>query len=71
MTPPSRARRVLQALVLLVVMAVVFLAGMLIERLRSHAERDAMLQRYERALREHRARTMEAEKSQEETTRRP
>jgi hypothetical protein len=30
-----------------------------------------MLQRYERALREHRARTMEAEKSQEETTRRP
>jgi hypothetical protein len=71
MTPASRARRVLQALVLLVVMAVVFLAGMLIERLRSHAERDAMLQRYERALREHRGRTMEAEKSQEETTRRP
>jgi hypothetical protein len=71
MTPPSRARRVLQALVLLVVMAVVFLAGMLIERLRSHAERDAMLQRYERALREHRARTMETEKRQEETTRRP
>ena len=51
-------------------MAVAFLAGMLAERLQSHAERDAMLRRYEQALREHRIRVMEAEK-REEITRKP
>jgi hypothetical protein len=61
----SRARRVVQGLVLLVAMAVAFLAGMLAERLQAHAERDAMLRRYDQALREHRARIMEAEKQQE------
>jgi hypothetical protein len=61
----SRARRVFQALILLVAMAVAFLAGMLTERLQSHAERDAMLRRYDQALREHRARVMDAEKRQE------
>ena len=64
MPPSSRARRVFQALILLGALAMAFLAGMLAERLQSHAERDAMLRRYEQALREHRARTMEAEKQQ-------
>jgi hypothetical protein len=68
---PARARRVFQALILVVVMSVTFLAGMLVERLQSHAERDAMLRRYEQALREHRARVMEAEKRGEEITRKP
>lgn len=68
---PARARRVFQALILLVVMSVTFLAGMLVERLQSHAERDAMLRRYDQALREHRARVMEAEKRGEEITRKP
>jgi hypothetical protein len=54
-----------------VAMAVAFLAGMLAERLQLHAERDAMLQRYDQALREHRARVMEAEKQGEEITRKP
>ncbi len=49
-----RARRVFQALILVVAMAVAFLGGMLVERLQSHAERDAMLRRYDQALREHR-----------------
>jgi hypothetical protein len=44
---------------------VAFLAGMLTERLQAHAERDAMLRRYDQALREHRARVMEAEKWQQ------
>lgn len=61
----SRARRVFQALVLLAALAVAFLAGMLTERLQAHAERDAMLRRYDQALREHRARVMEAEKWQQ------
>jgi hypothetical protein len=67
----ARARRVLQALILVIAMAVAFLGGMLVERLQSHAERDAMLRRYDQALREHRARVMEAEKRQEEMTTKP
>ena len=66
-----RARRVFQALFLVIAMAVAFLGGMLVERLQFHAERDAMLRRYDQALREHRARVMEAEKRQEEVTRKP
>jgi len=66
-----RARRVVQALVLVVAMAIAFLGGMLVERLQAHAERDAMLRRYEQALRDHRLRVMEAEKRQEEMTRKP
>ncbi|HSB41169.1 MAG TPA: hypothetical protein VLK28_05030 [Methylomirabilota bacterium] len=61
----SRARRVFQAVILLAALAVAFLAGMLTERLQAHAERDAMLRRYDQALREHRARVMDAEKQQE------
>jgi len=67
----ARTRRVFQALILVIAMAVAFLGGMLVERLQSHAERDAMLRRYDQALREHRARVMEAEKRQEEMTRKP
>ena len=46
----ARARGVFQALILLVAMAVAFLGGMLVERLQFHAERDAMLRRYDQAL---------------------
>jgi type II secretory pathway pseudopilin PulG len=65
MARPSGPRRVLQGLSLVVIVVVAFLAGMLVERLRSHAERDAMLRRYDQALREHRSLMMEAEKGQE------
>lgn len=71
MRESARARRVFQALILLGAMAVAFLGGMLLERLQFHAERDAMLRRYDQALREHRARVMEAEKRGEELTRKP
>jgi hypothetical protein len=67
----ARARGVFQALILLGAMAVAFLGGMLLERLQFHAERDAMLRRYDQAIREHRARVMEAEKRGEELTRKP
>ncbi|HKC05467.1 MAG TPA: hypothetical protein VKJ67_01270 [Methylomirabilota bacterium] len=71
MRESDRARRVFQALILVVALAVAFLGGMLVERLQSHSERDAMLRRYDQALREHRARVMEAEKRSEELTRKP
>lgn len=71
MRESARARRVFEALILLGAMAVAFLGGMLLERLQFHAERDAMLRRYDQAIREHRARVMEAEKRGEEITRKP
>ncbi|MFI5327310.1 MAG: hypothetical protein ACHQ7H_13815 [Candidatus Rokuibacteriota bacterium] len=71
MPESARARRVFHALILVVAMAVAFLGGMLVERLQFHAERDAMLRRYDQALREHRARVMEAEKRGEEISRKP
>lgn len=65
MTRPARPRWVLEGLALIVIVVVAFLAGMLVERLHSHAERDDMLRRYERALKEHRSLIMESEKRQE------
>ena len=62
--PRSRPRSVLQGLALAVIVVVAFLAGMLVERLYSHAERDEMLRRYDRVLKEHRSLLMDAEKRQ-------
>lgn len=61
----SGPRRVLQGLALVVIVLVAFFAGMLVERLQSHAQRDDMLRRYDRALQEHRSLIMESEKGQE------
>lgn len=68
MARPSRPRSVLEGLALAVIVVVAFLAGMLVERLHSHAERDRMLRRYDQALKEHRSLLMEAEKRQEGAT---
>ena len=68
MSPTAGPRWVLQGLALLVIMLVAFFAGMLVERLQSHAQRDDMLRRYDRALREHRSLIMESEKRQESGT---
>ena len=65
MTRSSGPRRVLQGLALVVIVLVAFFAGMLAERLQSHAQRDDMLRRYDRALQEHRSLIMESEKRQE------
>jgi len=68
MSPTAGPRWVLQGLALAVIVLVAFLAGMLVERLQSHAQRDDMLRRYDRALREHRSLIMESEKRQESGT---
>jgi len=57
---------VLEGLALTVIVVVAFLVGMLVERLRGHAERDDMLRRYDRALQEHRSLLMETEKRQDD-----
>jgi K+-sensing histidine kinase KdpD len=66
MTRRSRPRWVLEGLALTVIVVVAFLTGMLVERLRAHAERDDMLRRYDRALQEHRSLLMETEKRQDD-----
>jgi type II secretory pathway pseudopilin PulG len=68
MSRTTGPRWVLQGLALVVIVLVAFLAGMLVERLQSHAQRDDMLRRYDRALREHRSLIMESEKRQESGT---
>lgn len=68
MTRLAGPRWVLQGLALVVIVLVAFLAGMLAERLQSHAQRDDMLRRYDRALQEHRSLIMESEKRQEDGT---
>ncbi|HKW95535.1 MAG TPA: hypothetical protein VJX92_26850 [Methylomirabilota bacterium] len=62
----SRPRWVLEGLALTVIVVVAFLAGMLVERLLAHAERDDMLRRYDRALQEHRSLIMETEKRRDD-----
>ena len=68
MSPTAGPRWVLPGLALAVIVLVAFLAGMLVERLQSHAQRDDMLRRYNRALQEHRSLIMESEKRQESGT---
>ena len=65
MAPPEtpRTHRVLKALTVLAVVAMAFLAGMLVERLRLDAQREDMLRRYDRVLRQYREDQMISEKA--------
>ena len=60
---PTGSRRVLRGLGLLAIVAMAFLAGMLVERLRLDAQRDDMLRRYDQVLRQYRDQQMRSEKS--------
>ncbi len=59
-----KTTRVLKGLALVVVVIVAFFAGMLVERLQYHAQRDEMLRRYNKALHDYQERLMQAEKQQ-------
>jgi uncharacterized membrane protein YccC len=59
----TRSRRVLRGLAVLAVMALAFLAGMLVERLRLDARREDMLRRYNQVLQQYRDQQMRSEKS--------
>ncbi len=58
----SKSTRVLKGLALAVVVLVAFFAGILVERLQYHAQRDEMLKRYDKALHDYQERLMQAEK---------
>ena len=59
-----KSTRVLKGLALVVVVIAAFFAGMLVERLQYHAQRDEMLSRYNKALHDYQERLMQAEKQQ-------
>jgi Na+/H+ antiporter NhaB len=54
---------VLRRLAVLAVVAMAFLAGMLVERLRLDAKREEMLRRYDQVLQQYRDQQMRSEKS--------
>ena len=59
------SRCVLKGLAALAVVAMAFLAGMLVERLRLDARREEMLRRYDQVLRQYRDQQMRSEKTQQ------
>ena len=58
-----RTHHMLKGLAVLAVVAMAFLAGMLVERLRLDAQREDMLRRYDRVLRQYREDQMISEKT--------
>jgi hypothetical protein len=59
----TRSHRVLRGLAALVVVAMAFLAGMLVERLRLDAKREDMLRRHNQVLQQYRDQQMRSEKA--------
>lgn len=59
----TRSHRVLRGLAVLAVLAMAFLTGMLVERLRLDARREDMLRRYNQVLQQYRDQQMHSEKS--------
>jgi hypothetical protein len=59
----SGSHRVLRGLAMLAVLAMVFLAGMVVERLRLDARREDMLRRYDQVLQQYRDQQMRSEQS--------
>ena len=59
----TRSYRVLRGFAVLSLIAMAFLAGMLVERLRLDAQREDMLRRYDQVLRQYREQQMISEKT--------
>jgi len=59
----TRSGPVLRGLAILAVLVMAFLAGMLVERLRLDARREAMLRRYNQVLQQYREQQMLSEKT--------
>jgi len=58
----TRSRRVLSAVVILLLVLVAFAAGVATERMRFDAQRGDMLKRWDAALKAHQQRIMQSEK---------
>lgn len=66
---PSRSGRVLRLVALLAALTVAYFAGVLTERLRFDAHRNAVIQKYDKALRDYHEQKMRVEKASEKTDR--
>ncbi len=63
--PPSRSGQVLRAVALLAALTAAYFAGVLTERIRFDARRNAVIQKYDKALRDYQEQRMKAEKASE------
>ena len=73
MDPPSQGRlgRALRLVALLAALTVAYFAGVLTERLRFDAQRNAVIQKYDKALRDYHEQQMRVEKASEKTSEQP
>ena len=73
MDPPSQGRlgRALRLVALLAALTVAYFAGVLTERLRFDAQRNAVIQKYDKALRDYHEQQMRVEKASEQTSEQP
>ena len=73
MDPPSHGRlgRALRVVALLAALTVAYFAGVLTERLRFDAQRNAVIQKYDKALRDYHEQQMRVEKASEQTSEQP
>ena len=70
MDPPSYGRlgRALRLVALLAALTVAYFAGVLTERLRFDAQRNAVIQKYDKALRDYHEQQMKVEKASEKSS---
>lgn len=73
MDPPFHGRlgRALRVVALLAALTVAYFAGVLTERLRFDAQRNAVIQKYDKALRDYHEQQMRVEKASEKTSEQP
>ena len=73
MDPPSQGRlgRALRLVALLAALTVAYFAGVLTGRLRFDAQRNAVIQKYDKALRDYHEQQMRVEKASEKTSEQP
>ena len=64
----SRSGQVLRVVAVLAALTVAYFAGVLTERFRFDAQRNAVIERYNKALRDYHDQQMKAEKASETTT---
>ncbi|MBI2153196.1 MAG: hypothetical protein HYW16_03285 [Candidatus Rokubacteria bacterium] len=66
---PGRSGQVLRVVALLAALTVAYFAGVLTERFRFDAQRNAVIEKYNKALKDYHDQQMKAEKASEKTTR--
>lgn len=65
---PSRSGQVLRVVALLAALTAAYFAGVLTERIRFDARRNAVIQKYDKALRDYQEQRMKAEKASEKSS---